>query len=159
MYLAIVENAGFCGVAFVTDSPCDFKAKDMLFAFFVIDIVSTASPVPDELVRCIDLAPVEGAERLVLGEFIGVIAIGESTACRHTILLSGHKVLGVIALKGKDGCDIFKTLGDIHTEVTLEDFAFVYHLKVDSTLGFHSVEIVNCVALFTCESAGTVNSV
>ena len=36
--LAVIENAGFGGVAFVADTPGDFKAEDVLFAVFVGEI-------------------------------------------------------------------------------------------------------------------------
>ena len=72
--LAVIEYAGLGCVALVAYTPGYLKAENVLFAVFVGQICRAVAPIPDELVGGVDTAPIEAAERVVLREFIDLVA-------------------------------------------------------------------------------------
>ena len=118
--LAVIEYAGLGCVALVAYTPGYLKAENVLFAVFVGQICRAVAPIPDELVGGVDAAPIEAAERVVLREFIDLIAPLISAAAGHAILLCGHEIAFRVILEGEDGRDILESVRDIHLKMTLD---------------------------------------
>ena len=114
MSFAVVKDAGFGCIAFISDTPGYFKAEKVLFTILIQNPAGTIPPVPYQCIWGADPSPVQNAEGIGFGKSIAPFGRRKHTGAGHAVLLCCHEVTIRKTFKRKDRCNVFKPGRNIH---------------------------------------------